>query len=404
MQNYNKILIIGSSEEEASEVQDYLKKLDYQVKISLSGSLGMETFNSWKPELVLIDLYLPDIPGIELMRTIKTDPTHENLPILLSSSDDDEEVTVVCLSSGATNFIHKPIRKAELMVKIQSALELVNSRKKLIELNKQLEKERDTAKIAQEIAEQERIKADSLLLNILPVKVANELKQNSKVEPCLYPSATVVFTDFHDFSIITRSLKPWDLVHELDLWFTQFDEIAKKHNLEKLKTIGDSYMCVGGLPEENFSHPLDACLAAIEIQNFMRQNRGFDGEQRRIKWGLRIGIHTGSVIAGVIGKQKFAFDVWGDTVNIASRMEMSCQTGKINVSKETYNFVKYFFNCTNRGFISIKNMGMMETYFLNSIKKKYSLNGEGIYPNDTFWEIYKKLKRGYRIKYRSEVL
>ena len=242
---------------------------------------------------------------------------------------------------------------------------------------------------AQEIIRSEKEKSDRLLLNILPEKIANELKEKGFVKPVLYESVTVIFTDFKGFTKIASNMLPEDLLEKLDMIFLQFDQICERRNIEKLKTIGDAYMCAGGLPETNLTHPIDACLAAIEMQNFMNETKSIieqiSGEQF---WDMRLGIHTGTVVAGVIGKTKFAYDVWGDAVNTASRMESNGSIGKINISDSTYNKVKDFFDCEYRGKIEAKNKGMIDMYFLLRIKPELSRDKEGIIPNEQFMELY----------------
>ncbi len=245
--------------------------------------------------------------------------------------------------------------------------------------------------------QQEKEKSENLLLSILPPKIATELKNKGKVVPVFYESATILFTDFVGFTKIAEKLKPEQLLIELDGYFTYFDFICERFNLEKLKTIGDSYMCAGGLPNINNTHPLDVCLASLEFRDFtlrMQEVAKASKEEDTILWELRIGVHTGPLIGGVIGTTKFAFDVWGDSVNIASRTESSGERGKVNISEATYELVKEFFVCEYRGKISMKNRGNMGMYFLNSLKPEYSDNEEGTLPNQKFWEVYEKIKSG----------
>ncbi len=245
---------------------------------------------------------------------------------------------------------------------------------------------------AQEIIRSEKEKSDRLLLNILPEKIANELKENGFVKPVLYESVTVIFTDFKGFTRIASNMLPEDLLEKLDMIFLQFDQICERRKIEKLKTIGDAYMCAGGLPEINATHPVDACLAAIEMQHFMNETKSIieqiSGEEF---WDMRLGIHTGTVVAGVIGKTKFAYDVWGDAVNTASRMESNGSIGKINISDSTYLKVKDFFDCEYRGKIEAKNKGMIDMYFLLRIKPELSRDARGIIPNENFFELYKSI-------------
>ncbi|TAE12656.1 MAG: hypothetical protein EAZ95_12145 [Bacteroidetes bacterium] len=215
-----------------------------------------------------------------------------------------------------------------------------------------------------ELVEKERSKSDTLLLNILPLETAQELKETGQATPKHYKQITVLFTDFKGFTNIAEKISPEQVIQELNTCFLAFDEICEKYNLEKIKTIGDSYMCAGGLPIENTTNPVDVVLAGLEMQRFMTQwiaGKQAKGEQ---VWELRLGIHTGEAVAGVVGKNKFAYDIWGDTVNLASRMESSGEVGKVNISGATYALVKDKFKCTFRGKIEAKNKGEVEMYFV----------------------------------------
>ena len=219
---------------------------------------------------------------------------------------------------------------------------------------------------------QERAKSDSLLLNILPARVAEELKMRDSVSPRHYESASVLFTDFVGFTQIAERMTPDELVAELDACFSRFDAIARKHKLEKIKTIGDSYMAVGGVPAANRTHAVDSVLAALEIQRFMMELTAKKTALNQPCWQLRIGVHTGPLVAGVIGREKFAYDVWGDTVNTASRLESSGVAGRINISAATYEEVKDFFVCEPRGKVLAKNKGEIDMYFVNSVNSEPS--------------------------------
>ncbi|MCB1156579.1 MAG: hypothetical protein H7A25_03955 [Leptospiraceae bacterium] len=239
-----------------------------------------------------------------------------------------------------------------------------------------------------ELTEKERQKSENLLLNILPEDVAKELKEKGSYEPVLFESVSVMFTDFKGFTQIAEKLTPQELVKDLDTCFVQFDKISEKYNLEKLKTIGDSYMCAGGIPRKNKTHAIDCILAALEIQDFMNMMKSLKEEMGFPYWELRLGIHSGPLVAGVIGERKFAYDVWGDTVNTASRMESSGTPGKINISGATYGLVKVFFDCEYRGDVAAKNKGMVQMYYVDGLKPEFSKDKEGRVPNGRFWEMY----------------
>lgn len=216
------------------------------------------------------------------------------------------------------------------------------------------------------IIDAERKKSDDLLLNILPATTARELKETGRAQARHYDSVTVLFTDFSGFTATAAKLAPADLVAELDTCFRAFDTITSRHGIEKIKTIGDAYLCVGGLPEEREGHALDAVNAAMEMQNFM-ENRARQLEQDgRPFFRMRAGIHTGPVVAGVVGDRKFAYDIWGDTVNTAARMESNSEPGRINLSASTWALVRDQVPCTSRGAIEAKGKGMLEMYFVEN--------------------------------------
>ncbi|EMJ97571.1 MULTISPECIES: adenylate/guanylate cyclase domain-containing protein [unclassified Leptospira] len=246
----------------------------------------------------------------------------------------------------------------------------VNLEKKVIERTKELAEERD--------------RTDLLLLNILPKTVAEELKSKGSVTPVYYESASILFTDFVGFTKIAAEMLPKDLVEDLHNCFSEFDSIVSRYGLEKLKTIGDSYMCAGGIPNTNFTHAVDNCLAGLEFLRFMQKTAEMKSKMGLPFWELRVGIHTGPVTSGVIGSNKFAYDVWGDAVNLASRMESSGKPGYLNVSGSTYELIKDFFVCEHRGKIQAKGKGEVDMYFVSSIRPELSAESKGITPNEKF--------------------
>ncbi|MGB5321127.1 adenylate/guanylate cyclase domain-containing protein, partial [Lutimonas sp.] len=219
-----------------------------------------------------------------------------------------------------------------------------------------------------QLIEIEKERSDKLLLNILPEGTAKELKDNGKVNPQKFDSVTVMFTDFEAFTKYSQDLTPELLVKSVDYHFSKFDQIIEKYGLEKIKTIGDSYMCAGGLPIPTKDHAQKMLHAALEIRDFIENIKR--SEVREIThFNIRIGIHTGPVVAGVVGIKKFAYDIWGDTVNIASRLESNSEPGKINISENTYHLIKDSFDCEYRGEIQAKNKGMMKMYYVNNKKQ-----------------------------------
>jgi class 3 adenylate cyclase len=218
-------------------------------------------------------------------------------------------------------------------------------------------------------AVKQRKRSDELLLNILPAEIAEELKATGAAKAHHIDEVTVLFTDMKDFTLLSEKLTPEELVSELNECFSAFDQIVEKYGLEKIKTIGDAYMAAGGLPSPNTTNPQDVVKCAIEILSFMKELNEGKKLQGKTRLDLRIGIHTGPVVAGIVGLKKFAYDIWGNTVNIANRMEKSGEVGKINISKATFDLVKDQFPCRYRGKIDAKNMGMIDMYFVDTDKK-----------------------------------
>jgi adenylate cyclase len=209
----------------------------------------------------------------------------------------------------------------------------------------------------------EKKRSESLLLNILPAETAKELKQNGKVDAVKFDQVTVLFTDFVQFTKLAEQVEPEQLVKSIDYYFKEFDNITTKYGLEKIKTVGDSYMCACGLPTPNPSHARNVINAAKEMIELVRNElSATDGLSH---FEVRIGIHTGPVVAGIVGIKKWQYDIWGDTVNIASRMESMSHPGRINLSETTYNEIKDEFPCEYRGEIEVKHRGLMKMYFLS---------------------------------------
>lgn len=215
------------------------------------------------------------------------------------------------------------------------------------------------------IIQEEREKSEALLLNILPSIIAKELMVNGEAQARQYDMATVFFSDFVGFSKIANEISPEKLVALLDEYFRLFDDVIEKFGLEKIKTIGDSYMCVGGLPEKNTSHPSDVIRAALEIQSILNDRKIEKQKLNQQFFEARIGIHTGPLVAGVVGSKKFAYDIWGDTVNVASRIESNGEAGKVNISQSTFELVENEFSFTSRGVIPIKNIGEIQMFFVD---------------------------------------
>ena len=244
---------------------------------------------------------------------------------------------------------------------LEAISSVISALRSQIDRNKILEKK--VAKRTADLHKEKEI-SEKLLLNILPYETTIELKENGFAKAKDYSVVTVLFTDFVNFTTYSEGLNPQELVAEIDFYYSAFDTIVSKYNVEKIKTIGDSYMCAAGLPVKNFTHASDAVNTALDIRDFVQKTKVDRIKQNKHFFDIRIGLNSGPVIAGIVGIKKFAYDIWGDTVNIASRMESNCEPGKINISKATYKLVQEDFDCTHRGVIDVKNKGLIDMYFV----------------------------------------
>ncbi len=235
----------------------------------------------------------------------------------------------------------------------------------------------------------EKESLDKLLAELLPEDTANQIKTKGKAKWDKYERATVLFSDIQGFTRIAEEMNPEKLIDELDTFFFHFDSVVEKYNIEKIKTIGDAYMAAGGIPQKNSTNPVEVIMAALEMQSYMQDLK----TSRAEIWDLRIGIHTGPVIAGVVGHKKMSYDIWGDTVNTASRMESSGTPGKINISGITYGMVKDYFLCEYRGKLPVKYKGNIDMYYVNGLRPELSVDLKGI-PNRRFFLKLQLLRLG----------
>ena len=256
-------------------------------------------------------------------------------------------------------------------------------------------KERNGSSWQQQVSDLER-----LILQMLPRDVARDLLNGGRTKPRKYRRVTVMFTDFKNFTRLSEKMRPQDLVEKLETYFVAFDKVIDRYGLEKIKTIGDAYMCAGGIPVRKNSNPVDVVLAAMEIQELVNKMAADQEARGEASWNIRIGIHSGEVIAGVIGKKRLAYDIWGDTVNKASKLEQGGNIGAINISERMYELIEEFFDCSFCGPVNIKNQVTADLYNVSNIKPELSEGGLGKTPNDLFWDSVDH-KFNSTIKYRK---
>jgi class 3 adenylate cyclase len=354
----------------------------YAIELAESGEEALELIaellaTGSEIPIVISDQLMPGIKGHEVLRRI-----HELSPatytVLLTGQSDLEAVTEAVNHANLYRYIAKPWEGPDLVLTVREAIKGFFQDRLLEEQNRQLERHnKELEQLVDERTQElraEKQKSDALLLNILPDEIAAELKEKGEAKPQYYELVSVLFTDFQSFTQAAAVVNPQELVATLNECFTAFDEITGRHNLEKIKTIGDAYMCAGGLPIKNSTNPIDAVNAALEICEWVNDWNAQREQQGLPRWELRIGVNTGDLIAGVIGKKKFAYDVWGDTVNIAARMESSGEIGKVNISAHTYEWIKSHFECAHRGSLPVKGKQVMDMYFVH---RPLKTNAEG---------------------------
>jgi len=304
-------------------------------------------------DLMLLDMEMPVMNGMEVLAAMKLKPSISGVPVIVISAADQVETAVRCIEAGAEDYLPKPPPATLLRARVTTALE----KKRLKDLDRlrfaQLQAEK-------ELVEIEREKSERLLLNILPGAIANRLKGGEKTIANGHATVSVMFADLCGFTALSRKTSPTDLVTMLNRIFTEFDIIVEKYQVEKIKTIGDCYMMVGGLPSHRDDHAQAVAAAAMEMVSALERINQSNGTELQ----MRVGIHTGPVVAGVIGKIKFTYDLWGDTVNVASRMESSGLPGMVHLSEQTQQALSGDFLTEERGFVECKGLGQVKTYFL----------------------------------------
>lgn len=349
----------------------------YNVFTAQSGEEGLNICSHNDIQVIVTDQRMPNMTGVQFLQQLPQEP--DNVRIILTGFSDMEAIIDAINTGKVYRYITKPWDKDELKITIDNAVETVLLRRnnkhliqELQQYNEQLEEKVSlrTLEIEKQKKqlETEKSKSDALLLNILPEEIAAELKKFGKSYGRKHDEVSVLFADIKGFTSIAQNMSPELLVKQLDETFSGFDYITDKYGLEKIKTIGDAYMCACGLPQDEEQHAINCVKAAIDMQQFIAEFSRSKIIQDLPGFEIRIGIHSGSVVSGVVGTKKFVYDIWGDTVNLASQLEQHSQPGKINISGETYKLVKDFYNCTYRGKIAVKSKGEIDMYFIGDKK------------------------------------
>lgn len=344
------LLVVDDGESNRDLLKRRLNKQGFEVEVAENGQQALQMIRSQNFELVLLDIIMPEMNGYQVLEVLKKDKELSRIPVIMISALDEIDSVVRCIEMGAEDYLQKPFNQVILNAKISATLE----RKRL----------RDRERDYLEQLKIEQQKSEKLLLNILPKPIADRLKKGERTIADSFAEVTVLFSDLVGFTELSTDISAADLVEKLNQIFLAFDRLTEKHGLEKIKTIGDAYMLVGGVPTPRADHVEAVADMAIE----MLDEIDWLNERNHEDFKIRVGIHTGPIVAGVIGKNKFNYDLWGDTVNIASRMESQGIPDNVQVSEATYQHIKDKFVFERRGPIDVKGKGKMVTYLLRGRK------------------------------------
>ena len=343
------ILVVDDNKNNTDLLDKRLSKKGHNVVTANNGkeALLRLTMDRLGVDVILLDIVMPEMNGYELLKFIKNDKRFFEIPVIMISSMDDTDSIYRCIEIGADDYITKPFEKSILDARISSCIEKKHLRDK-------------EKKLMQDLAEEQK-KSENLLLNILPKKIAERLKAGETDIATKHDNVTMLFADIVNFTPQSKRLKPNQLIVILNQIFSSFDDLSTKYNIEKIKTIGDSYFAVGGLNEE----PSISANNIIKMAREMIQSvETINEATSEMNIEIRIGIHTGPVVTGVIGKHKFAYDLWGAAVNMASRMESTSESGKIHISEQVKSLAGDNFSYKERKKIEVKGVGVINSYFV----------------------------------------
>lgn len=344
------ILIIDDNKNDLNYLYEILQSPGNNIFKTNNKGSAIDLIKQKKIAIVLCSVDTKNIDFLNFVDNIVSQKENKDIFVIaIASKKENVYQLVKGLKKGAVDYLLKPYRPNLVKAKIDTF-------KRIYLKNKRI---------------------SNLLENILPLNTLNEFNHFGKSTPKKHSNCTILFTDFVKFSTKATQLTPKELIKKLDFYFSKFDEIILKYKLEKIKTIGDAYMAVGGVTKKHNIIEINTALAAIEIQNFVNTEMQTQKALGKDYWEIRIGLHSGDLIAGVIGKHKFSFDVWGDAVNIAARCEQNSLSNHINISEDFYKKIHPFFETTNRGKIKIRNRGEIGMHFLNRIKPKFSFDKKG---------------------------
>lgn len=341
------VLVVDDVNVDREILRGLLSREGYKVHMAEDGLQALEVLLWENIDLILLDILMPRLDGYQFLEKVKSDPNLNHIPVIMISAVDEINSVIRCIEMGAEDYLTKPFNRVLLKVRVEKSLEK--------------KRQRDQEQRVLALLQEEQEKSENLLLNIFPKSIAERLKKGQRTIVEHFTDVTVMFADIVGFTKLSAKLDPQELIEFLNEIFSKFDQLAHTHGLEKIKTIGDSYMVVGGIPDPDENHVRSIAEMALDMMEVMHSVKIKTGESAAI----RIGINTGPVRVGVIGTSKFSYDLWGDTVNIASRMESQGLPGAIQVTDATYQYLRDFYEFEERrDQPDFKGKGRLSTYLL----------------------------------------
>ncbi|HCM27472.1 MAG TPA: adenylate/guanylate cyclase domain-containing response regulator [Treponema sp.] len=342
--NGNLVLVVDDIEENLKVLSETLVQAGFHPLQAKSGERALQVAAAAKPDLILLDIKMPGMDGFEAIERLKADPATADIPVIFISALNQIEDKVRGFQAGAVDYVSKPFQKEEVVARVGTHLRL---------------------RTALRNVENERAKSELLLSALLPESVATELKETGTSEPRFFDDVSILFSDLVDFTSRSATLEPRVLIAELNEMTGAFDRIMRERGCERIKTIGDAYFAASGIPEPNPDHAFCLVGAAVAMLDWLEERN----RTAPIEWKMRIGVHSGAAVAGIVGVSRYIYDVFGDTVNIASRMEGASKPMEINISGATLNLLGGRFDCESRGAVPVKGSEPLEMYWVKRTPK-----------------------------------
>jgi adenylate cyclase len=335
----SRVLVVDDIEENLKVLSETLVQAGFKPLQAKSGERALRIASVARPDLILLDIKMPGMDGFETIRALKADPVTAGIPVIFISALSQIEDKVKGFQAGAVDYVSKPFQREEVLARVGTHIRLVQALRGV---------------------QAEREKSERLLRAMLPDAIADELKEKGTSEPRYFPAVSILFADLVDFTRIASRLEPKVLIDELNDLVTAYDRIMQENRCERIKTIGDAYFAASGMPEPNEDHARCLTRAALGIRDWLESRNA----RSSIRWRMRIGIHSGDAVAGIVGTRRYIYDVFGDAVNIASRMESASEPMAINVSGSTRALLGDSFRCEGRGSLPVKGAAPMEMHWV----------------------------------------